>query len=54
MSRYDMDMKEISRLKFHTSFDTETKNKKISKIETRMKREEQNEKDGKRTGYYDD
>jgi len=54
MSRYDMDMEEISRLQFHTNFDTETKNKKIKKIEERMHREEQNELNGKGTGYYDD
>jgi hypothetical protein len=49
-----MDMEEISRLQFHTNFDSETRNKKIKKIEQRMQREEQNELDGKETGYYDD
>ena len=52
MSRYDQDQAEISRIQFHTEFDSETKNKMISKIEKRMEIEEQKEIDGKGTGYY--
>ena len=52
MSRWDNDMKEISRIQFHTDYSQTKKNKLISKIEERINIEEQNELDGKGTGYY--
>tara|TARA_Y100000296_G_scaffold73915_1_gene91892 strand:- start:200 stop:361 length:162 start_codon:yes stop_codon:yes gene_type:complete len=52
MSRWDNDMREISRIQFHTDYSRTKKNRLISKIEKRMAREEQLELDGKGTGYY--
>ena len=54
MSRCDNDMREISRIQFHTDYSQTKKNKLISKIEERMNIEEQKELDGKGTGYYND
>lgn len=52
MSRYDIDSSEISRIQFHTDFDSKTKNRMIRQIEKRMEKEEDKELNGRGTGYY--
>jgi len=52
MSRYDIDSQEISRIQFHTDFDSKTKNRMIKQIEKRMAKEELKEINGRGTGYY--
>jgi hypothetical protein len=53
LSRYDIDLQEISRICFHTNLTQKEKNKACAIIERRMEREEQLKLDGKGRGYYD-
>jgi len=54
MKKWKTDMKEISRIKFHTNFDKKTKERKIKVIERRMEKQEYMAYDGKDSGYYED
>jgi hypothetical protein len=52
MSEYDIDSMEISRISFNPKLDQKTKNRLISKIESKMSKMEELELSGKNTGYY--
>ena len=54
MKTWKTDMKEISRIKFHTNFDKKTKERKIKVIERRMEKQEYMAYSGKETKYYED
>jgi hypothetical protein len=52
MSQYDHDSMEISRISFDSNLDQKTKNRLISKIESKMSKMDNLELSGKITGYY--
>ncbi len=52
MSEYDIDSQRISQISFDNSLTQKEKNSKCSKIEAKMSRKEQQELNGKNTGYY--
>ena len=52
MSEYEIDSNRISEISFDPSLSQKEKNLKCSRIEAKMSRKEQQELNGKNTGYY--
>ena len=52
MSQYDLDSQRISQIAFDDTLTQKEKNVRCSRIEAKMARMEQQELNGKNTGYY--